>query len=351
MTENNNSLNKRRDEVLCAGILVADIFIPPLTELPAAGELTATEDFLLDTGGCAANVAVSLAKLGAQATVVGMVGADVFGDFTASALRAKGVDTSGLRRSSAHGTSKTVILPVMGEDRRFIHTFGANVDLKAADIDPALLGRARVLYLGGYLILPGIRQEELAALFRTAREQGVRTVLDVVVPTGSAQHSLEDLAEILPFVDYFLPNDDEARALTGWEAPQDQAACFLSAGCGTVVITQGGRGTLLMDQEGILEAPAYPVEVMDSSGAGDAFTAGLILGILEGRDRAEAIRFASAVGASACTRLGCTTGVFTRAEAEAFVAAHPLDIHAKPLPQRAGIDRVEGDPATARREI
>src|ERR1700680_1075609 len=92
--------------ILCAGILVADIFVPPLAALPEAGQLLATDDFLIDTGGCAANVAVGLAKLGAAVAVAGKVGNDVFGDFVIDALAGKGIDTSHVARSEVAGTSK-----------------------------------------------------------------------------------------------------------------------------------------------------------------------------------------------------------------------------------------------------
>src|SRR5436190_1578401 len=115
-------------QVLCAGVLVADIFVPPMPSLPEEGELRATDDFLLATGGCAANVALSLARLGVGSTVSGRTGSDVFGDFIVGDLEARGIDTSGIRRSDTSGTSKTVVLPVIGQDRRFIHTFGANAE-------------------------------------------------------------------------------------------------------------------------------------------------------------------------------------------------------------------------------
>jgi sugar/nucleoside kinase (ribokinase family) len=309
-------------QVLCTGILVADIFVPPLSALPAAGELRATEDFLLDTGGCAANVATGLARLGIGAAVAGRVGSDVFGDFIEKDLHAKGVDTSGIRLSTQLGTSKTVILPVIGEDRRFIHTFGANAEFSEADIALDALPEKGVLYLGGFLIMPALKSEAVAALFRTARERGITTVLDVVVPAGDASDSMGLLSAILPFTDYFLPNDEEAHALTGETVPHRQAGRFREAGCGTVLITQGKNGTLLVNERLNYQVDTYLVEFVDGSGSGDAFAAGFITGLVEGWELDHTLEFASAVGASACTKLGCTPGVFTRPEAEAFMAQH-----------------------------
>jgi sugar/nucleoside kinase (ribokinase family) len=311
-------------QVLCTGILVADIFVPPLPALPTAGELRATEDFLLDTGGCAANVATGLSRLGVRAAVTGRVGSDVFGDFIANDLRAKGVDTAGIHHSARLGTSKTVILPVMGEDRRFIHTFGANAEFSEADITLDALPPNGVLYLGGFLIMPALKSDAVAELFREAQQRGITTVLDVVVPVGDASDSMRQLTDILPFTDYFLPNDEEAHALTGETVSYQQALRFQEAGCETVLITQGKNGTLLLSETMYTEMDAYPIEFVDGSGSGDAFAAGFLTGLVEGWEMERTLQFASAIGASACTKLGCTTGVFTRAEAEAFMQQHTL---------------------------
>jgi sugar/nucleoside kinase (ribokinase family) len=304
-------------EVVCAGVLVADTFVPPLPRLPAAGELLATGDFWHDSGGCAANTATSLVKLGVAAGVAGAVGGDAGGDFVEGDLRAKGVDTSGLRRSERLGTSETVILPVRGDDRRYVHTFGANADFRVEDLDRAQVAGAKVLYVGGYLILPGFDPGAFRELLAFARGQGVRTVLDVVVTEGGG--GWEALAPVLPEVDFFTPNDHEAQALTGESEPRAQAGSLLRAGCGTAIITRGEQGVLAARADQVLEMPAFPVEKVDGSGAGDAFDAGLIAGLLRGWGLRDCLRLASAVGASACTKLGCTPGVFTWAEAEAFL--------------------------------
>ena len=318
--------------VVCAGILVADLFVPPLPSLPAAGELLATEDFIIQPGGCAANTAICLARLGVSAAVIGTVGDDLFGDFLQRDLRERGIDTTGVARSRRLGTSKTVVIPVAGEDRRFIHTFGANAALRAEDIDPAIVARAEVLYVGGYLVLPALEQAALAERFRLAQESGVRTVLDVVVPAGEAGVSLDLVRELLPHVELFLPNEDEARALTGEQDPHRAAERLLEAGAETAIVTRGRHGALLLSGEESLELPAPRVETVDGSGAGDAFAAGFIAGLLEGWSAQRCLQFASVLGASACTALGCTAGVFTRAEAEAFLEAQPLAVRADPRP-------------------
>src|SRR6059058_6091072 len=168
-----------RFDVLCAGIVVADHVCTPISHLPAAGELVIADRLLLTIGGCAANVAVDLVKMGVQARVIGRVGDDVFGRAVAEMLRGQGVDAAGLMTSPGVDTSQTLIVNVAGQDRRFIHTFGANGAFRAADIPTERLRGCRVLYLGGYLLMQNVVQEELAGVFAAARAAGVKTVLDV----------------------------------------------------------------------------------------------------------------------------------------------------------------------------
>ena len=312
--------------VVCTGILVADLFVPPLERLPAAGDLVVTEDFLVQPGGCAANTALSLTKLGVSVSVAGKLGKDVFGEAVERNLQESGVRTDALRYSSTHGTSKTVILPVIGEDRRYIHTIGANSDFTVEDISIPLAMQAQVFVLGGYCVLPSLDPQRIATLLNNMRENGIRTMLDVVVPASSNHPTLDDLRPILPFVDVFMPNIEEAALLTGETNPVKQAELLLHAGCTIAIITRGENGALLMSAQETLEAPAFPVKVVDVSGAGDAFVAGFILGLLEQWAMADSLRFASLMGASACTHLGCTAGVFTRAEAETYLQSHRLPI-------------------------
>jgi sugar/nucleoside kinase (ribokinase family) len=307
--------------VLCAGILVGDLFVSPLPRLPAAGELLVTDDFLMGAGGCAANVAVVLSKLGVGSRVVGKVGRDSFGDFVTSSLAELGVDVSFIGQSETMGTAKTVIVPVGGEDRRYIHTVGANADLTGQDFIPAAMSGVDVVYLGGYLVLPGLHPPAVVELFDAAHRAGAQTLLDVVLP-GDTQASMDDLRSILPSVDFFLPNDDEARQLAGELDPERQAACFKDAGAETVVITMGAAGLFVRTATDARRLAAPSVDVVDGSGAGDAFAAGLIVGILEGWPLERSLMFASEVGALACTALGCSAGIPDRQHVFRQMATH-----------------------------
>lgn len=323
-------MSQRSFDVVCAGIVVADHLCVPIDHVPDVGELVMTDGLALEIGGCASNAAVDLAKMGVACTVCGCVGNDVFGRFVVETLKARGVDTTGIRVATDADTSQTLIVNVTGQDRRFIHCFGANARFTAADIRAELIAQAKVLYVGGYLLMPALDQQSLAEVFRSARSRGVKTVLDVAVPgrLGAGQaHLMDTLDQVLPHTDVFLPNEDEARLITGRSDPLDQAQAFRDAGVGTAVITMGGKGSVLVGEGVRLRAGVFPIQFVDGSGGGDAFDAGYICGLLRGYDLRGCLEIASALGASCVRAVGTTPGVFTRAECEAFLKKHQLSIN------------------------
>ncbi|MER3417342.1 MAG: carbohydrate kinase family protein [Gemmataceae bacterium] len=314
----------KKVDVVCAGVIVADHVCAPIPRLPRAGELITTDSMILTIGGCASNCAVDLAKMNVTASVLGRVGDDAFGRIVCQMLAEAGLDTTHVRVSPGRPTSQTMIINVTGEDRRFIHIFGANADFTPSDFPMDQILQARVLYVGGYLIMPGLEQEGLREIFARARQAGVQIVLDVATP-GPGDY-LSRLERLLPLVDVFLPNEDEARLITGETDPVRQAEAFRRLGARVAVITRGGEGAVLLSERVRLRAGVYPVPFVDGSGGGDAFDAGYIYGLLHRMDETECLRIASALGASCVRALGTTPGVFTESECLRFIREHPLPI-------------------------
>lgn len=308
--------------VVCAGIIVADHVSSPLPHLPAAGELILAESLRLTLGGCAANVGANLHRLGVPCLVTGRVGDDPFGELTRSLLAREGIDVSRVITTPGCDTSQTLIVNVAGQDRRFIHTYGANARFKACDIPTEPL--PDILYLGGYLLMSGCLPGDLAPVLKEIRSAGTRVVLDVVTPKPADYFPW--LEPVLPQVDYFLPNDHEAELITGLKDPEKQAGQFRNMGARNAIITMGERGTLWVGERGSWTAGVDKVAYLDGSGSGDAFAAGLIFALREGMDDPRALRIASAVGASCVRALGTTAGVFNRPELESFVRDNPLEI-------------------------
>ncbi len=308
--------------VVCAGLVVADHVTTPLDHLPRPGELVAADDLVLNIGGGAANTAVDLARLGVRSTICARVGDDFFGRFATETLRSRGVDDSGLKVDPSRPTSQTLIVNVRGEDRRFIHAYGANRGFVAEDLDAVLTRNPRVLHIGYFLILPHLEAAPLADRFRRARANGTITLLDVATP-GPGDH-IDRLRVVLPETDIFVPNTDEAALILGETDPIRQALAFREMGARRVVITLGERGAISLSDELQTRVGVYPTTFVDGSGGGDAFNAGYILGLLEGRTERECLKLASAIGSSCVRAVGTTDGVFTRDEADAFIGSHEL---------------------------
>jgi len=313
-------------DCLCAGIIVADSVCQPITVMPPPGSLARTERVELTIGGCAANVAVDMARLGLSVGVSGRVGNDVFGREVRDRLVASSVDCLGLVLSETAPTSTTFVLNVRGEDRRFIHCVGANAEYDGGQVTREEISSTKLLYVGGFGLLEGLTPERVVRMFQLAREANVVTALDVVLPEGG-DHLLEWIREVLPWTDYFFPNNDEAAKLLGGEAnPQRQSIRFREYGARTVVITCGGNGAIFASPAQQWKSGVYPVEPVDATGTGDAFVSGFLYGLLRGATPERCLELGTAMGASCVRCMGATTGVFNEQELQDFVANHHLVI-------------------------
>ncbi len=313
----------------CVGILVVDHLCTPIDHLPRAGELVLAQELPLELGGCAANAAIGLARLGVSVGVVGRVGSDPFGDFLIQQLQQQGVNTQAIARAELP-TSGTLIINVQGEDRRFIHSIGANAALDAQALDDPRLEQAKVVYLGGYRLMPRLVAKELVPRLQRLRSRGVCVVLDVVIPDSSDHWS--EVGPVLSAVDVFVPNQDEATALTGHQDPVAQARTFLQQGVPTVVITCGEQGAVVCTSKRCVRLGTFPVRFVGGTGSGDAFTAGFIYGMLQGKDPVQCAVLGSAMGASCVRGVGATETLFNRQELEQFVQQHQLPMEELPFP-------------------
>ncbi|MGC8874139.1 MAG: carbohydrate kinase family protein, partial [Chloroflexia bacterium] len=234
----------RGKPVVCVGILVADVVGRPLRALPEAGRLVLVDEMGLYTGGCAANTATALARMGIPVEVIGRVGADPFGDFLVRELERRGIGTRGISRDPATGTSATMVMVDPDGERRFVHFIGANARLTLEQISPERIRQAAILHVAGALVLPGLDGPPMARLLQMAREAGAVTFLDTV--WDDTGRWMELLSPCLPYVDYFVPSLAEAQALTGKQAPEEVAGALLEHGIGAVALKMGAQGCLVL---------------------------------------------------------------------------------------------------------
>jgi sugar/nucleoside kinase (ribokinase family) len=311
-------MTSKQKPVVCLGILVADVVGRPLLNVPDPGRLVLVEEMGLYTGGCAVNAATALANLGIPVEVIGMVGADPFGDFVVSAMQDRGIGTRGVRRDPQAGTSATMVMVDPDGERRFVHYIGANAHLTIKDVDLQLVKEAAILHIGGSLVLPGLDGAPTAELLQQARAAGVTTFLDTVWDDTGRWMTL--LEPSLPYIDYFIPSLPEAQAIVDLDEPAEVAQALLAHGAGTVALKMGANGCLVMSANGeSIRLPAFDVEVVDATGAGDAFAAGFMAGVWQDWSLERTAQFASAVGALCVTGIGAAGGVRSLAETIQFM--------------------------------
>jgi sugar/nucleoside kinase (ribokinase family) len=307
-------------DVTCVGISCADVLVKPISRFPERGKLDLVEELTLQAGGCALNAAIDLAKLGVSTAIITKVGNDGFGRYLRSTLQDAGVDTRGLRVDPSTSTSASVVLIDETGERSILHLLGANARLTYEDVDRGLVTSAKVLFIAGALLMPSFDGEGAARLSREARESGVMVCMDTA--WDSSGRWLKSIGPSLPYLDWFMPSFEEARELSGKENPEDMARFFLAQGVGNVVIKLGEQGCYVRSGNGevALHVPAYRIErVVDTSGAGDAFCAGFIAGLLSGFSIPECARFANAVAAHCIMEIGTTKGVRSKEEVLEFM--------------------------------
>jgi ribokinase len=277
--------------------------------LPRSGETVLGTDFVMVAGGTGANQAIAATRAGASCTFLGAIGSDAFGVTLKARIGASGVDTSHIR--VVYGTSGVAIIMVsaMGEYALVVAP-GANAAFTAlTESELAAVREADVLVAQVEIPVETVTQAVLAA-----RAAGTRVVLNAA--------PARDLpAELLDAVDLLVVNEVEARAITG-KGREDPAA--LLAVAPRAVLTLGADGAWYGERDGTaVHVPAFRVEVVDSTAAGDAFTGALAVAWGEGRDLVEAVRWASAAGAVCVQRLGASVSLPQRADIDALFRSAP----------------------------
>jgi sugar/nucleoside kinase (ribokinase family) len=297
---------------IAMGVHVLDVLARPVESIPEGqgGELV--DEIRITAAGSAGGTAITLAKLGATVRSAGAIGTDPVGDMLVSLLERDGVDTSLLVRREEVQTSASVLPIRPNGDRPAFHVIGANGTYGPDDAPWDAIAGSTHLHLGGPEFMGG---EAAASILAHARANGVVTSADVLAPGEPGL--LEWIAAALPELDYFLPNAEQVLAFTG--ADDLEAGCrgLLDRGVGCVATTRGAEGVLIVDQDGTESVPAYEVEAVDTTGCGDAFSAGFLRGLALGRSRRDAAALGCAAAALVAEGLGSDHGEFGLAEVDA----------------------------------
>jgi ribokinase len=288
----------------------------PVGRIPRAGETISGGDLALIPGGKGANQACAAGRLGAAVSMIAQVGEDAFGSALIRSLEAAGVDAAGVGRASLPtGCALIYVLP--DGENSIVLSPGANAALDAATATARLGGLAP----GDFVLLQlEIPLETVGAVAHAARTAGATTVLDPA-PGRSLPPSL------LRLMDYITPNQTEAAVLLGEPGNEirgvseaaDAAAKLAQLSGAAIAIKLGRLGCFILSDTASAHIPAFPIEAVDATAAGDVFNAALAAGLSEGRPLTEAARFANAAAAISVTRRGAQSSIPDRAEVEAFL--------------------------------
>jgi ribokinase len=273
-------------------------------------------------GGKGSNQAVGTARLGANSYFVGIIGDDKLGEIATDLYVQEGVDTTYLHKTAQMATGVGFIILNQAGENGIILDMSANKLMDVAFVEHAETQIARSNVVMAVLEIP---VAAAAHGLKLGKKHGVRTILNPAPAT-----KLDNT--VLNYVDYLTPNETELRILMGL-APndptptQDLAAQLRARGVGTLIVTMGEKGALILTEDSAQEIPGVAVEVVDTTGAGDAFNAGLAVALAEGRSLVDAVRYANCAGAIACTKLGVIPALGRRAQVdELFAKTFVFDI-------------------------
>ena len=294
-----------RPRIAVVGSFVVDLVFK-VKRRPGPGETMLADDFGMFLGGKGFNQAVGARRLGADVSMVGRIGDDGFGDMFMAKLEQEGIDSSRVTRDPKAGTAiASPVIDASGQNS-IIAAPRANMRVTPDDVLVAeeQIAAADILML--QFEIPTATSKRAAEI---ARKHGTMVLLD----PAPVEHGFERFAAPR---DYVVPNEIEAHMLTGRMTPEEAGAVLLPETRRGVVVSLGEQGAMAIDRAALLRFPAYKVKVVDTTGAGDAFRAGLAVKIAEGASLADAVRFANACGALACTVMGAEPSMPRRDDVE-----------------------------------
>ncbi len=311
-------------DYVCVGLTILDILGRHIDRIPEGGATEIIDQIRITPAGTAAGPAVIGARHGLATALVGAVGRDDMGTILETMLRKNGVDTSRLQHRDDMPTSATMLAVSPGGERPNFHAIGASVMLELDEARREAIAESRFVHWGGVGTMLMLDGGPGADSLKRARANGATVTCDFIAPGPGI---LDALKLVLPQVNYFMPSLEEAMTVAETDGPDDTARFFMDLGAEACVIKDGARGSLLYTAGDKIHIPALAVEVVDTTGCGDAFCAGFAAGLARGWEPEKAGWFASATAALVATGLGSDAGVTDfEATREAMETLEPLKI-------------------------
>lgn len=302
-------------DIVVVGDINVDLIFTGLPSLPSLGELKHAKSMRFTLGGSSAIFAHNIARLGASTGFVGKVGKDHLGDFLIETLKSAGVDTSRIVRDSALPTGICVSMS-FPNDYAMVSYPGIRESFSLLEIDIDYIKQARHLHMSSFYLQPGL-QPGTIELFRQAKHAGLTTSLD---PDHDPHQTWNGgMHQLLHDVDLFLPNEVEATNIARIAELEAAGKCLAGFGH-TAVIKVGAKGVCVFCGDKQIHAPAFAIQPVDTTGAGDSFNAGFVFQHLRGAPLAKCIAWGNACGALSTRALGGTEAFPIASEVEQFLA-------------------------------
>ena len=304
-------------------VTIGDINIDVIAHVPSypqkGGEGLAEQGHVY-CGGSAANTAVVLGRFGVDVGIISRVGEDVLALLALAGLAEAGVDGRCIQRDPQTMTGIMLIAVTPDGDRTMFGCRGANVRTDPTLLDESYIAKARIFHLSGYSLLQVPQRDAALRALEVARRAGLTVTADLGLE--AVMRVTDRVKAILPHVDILFPNQAEAEYLTGRRDIEGAIESLLDYGVGVVALKLGKRGCAIGNDDGMFLVPGFAVSTVDTTGAGDSFDAGLILGRLEGWGWRESALLADALGALTASVEGAGTSLAERREVRAFLEAH-----------------------------
>ena len=296
-------------EVLCVGMSVVDILAIGVSGFPEPGTTSMIRGVDMSLGGDAVNEANVIRCLGHRSGLMTAVGNDACGAYIRSQCEEKGIDTAGIHVNPSYVTSASVVLIQEDGERSFLSRPDGSADsFGSADVDLSLIQPGlKVLSIGSLFTSRDFDLNCAAKVLRRAKEVGAVTVADFV--TNRKDGTLDEIQQVLAYLDYAIPSKGEALYYTGMDDVESAARAFLERGVKNVVVKLGTDGALALNAGGKWTVPAIPARTVDTTGAGDNFVGGFIVGLLEDRDLVGCMEFAAATASVSVEAVGAVSGV------------------------------------------
>ena len=311
-----------KHDVSVIGLYILDILGRPVTKIPDGGNVEFIEEIRLTVAGTAGGTVVDTAKLGLKSLAVGAVGEDEKADWVLMTLEKHGIDISGMQRLKGVPTSATILNVRPNGDRPALHVRGASDHFDVPEEVYDQVFDAPIIHLGGTGLLKKLDGEPSERLLREAKRRGRTVTFDLI---ATDQHTISVVRPLLPHIDYFMPSIEEARDLSGKSSVDDCANAMLDAGAHACVFTLGPDGAFYADKTGKrVHSQSYDIEVVDTTGCGDAFDAGFIAALHHGMDLDTSLRFAQASAALVASGLGSDAGITSFEDTRAAMETLPL---------------------------